>query len=139
MKHQLLVMEQIGASTWEIDYAKTQADGHYVKDNEKWQDYKKRMDYLIPRLAGTLTFITNAIVCAAAIQFYQRRARRSVLLIAISAGVGALVSVVSWMVEASSATFWALIELAAALDLVLWTIGICLLFREFKKYENHEG
>src|SRR6266446_1360656 len=42
MKHQLVVMQHIGASTWEIDYAKKQTDGHYVKDNETWQDYKKR-------------------------------------------------------------------------------------------------
>ena len=42
MKHQLLVMEHIGASKWEIDYAKKQEDGHYAKDNESWEDYKKR-------------------------------------------------------------------------------------------------
>ena len=42
MKHQLLVMEHIGASKWEIDYTKTQMDGHYVKDNETFQDYQQR-------------------------------------------------------------------------------------------------
>jgi len=42
MQHQLRVMEHIGASQREIDYAKTQQDGHYTKDNETWQDYKKR-------------------------------------------------------------------------------------------------
>jgi len=42
MKHQLLVMEHIRASKWEIDYAKQQKDGHYATDNETWQDYKKR-------------------------------------------------------------------------------------------------
>ncbi|MDB6021721.1 MAG: hypothetical protein JWQ04_1578 [Pedosphaera sp.] len=42
MKHQLAVMEHIGASTLEIDHAKKQADGHYVKDNETWQEYKNR-------------------------------------------------------------------------------------------------
>ena len=42
MKHQLTVMERIGATKQEIDYAKTQADGHYVKDNETWHDHKKR-------------------------------------------------------------------------------------------------
>jgi hypothetical protein len=41
MKHQLEVMKHIGATQWEINYAKTQADGHYVKDNETWQDYEK--------------------------------------------------------------------------------------------------
>jgi len=42
MTHQLLVMEHIGANKGEIDYAKKQADGHYAKDNEGWQDYQKR-------------------------------------------------------------------------------------------------
>jgi hypothetical protein len=42
MAHQLLVMERIGASQRELDHARQQADGHYVKDNESWQDYQKR-------------------------------------------------------------------------------------------------
>ena len=42
MKHQLAVMERIGATQWEIDYAKKQADGQYIKDKETWQDYQKR-------------------------------------------------------------------------------------------------
>lgn len=42
VKHQLLVMEHIGASKWEIDHAKTQQDGHYAKDNETWEEYHKK-------------------------------------------------------------------------------------------------
>ncbi len=42
MKHQLSVMEHIGAPKPEIDYTKQQADGHYIKENENWQDYEKR-------------------------------------------------------------------------------------------------
>ena len=42
MKHQLSVMEHVGATRPEIDWAKRQADGHYVKDKEDWQDYQKR-------------------------------------------------------------------------------------------------
>jgi hypothetical protein len=42
MKHQLEVMKRIGATQWEINYAKKQADGHYVKDHESWDDYNKR-------------------------------------------------------------------------------------------------
>ena len=42
MTHQLLVMEHIGASKWEIEYARTQQDGHYAKDHETWEDYKNR-------------------------------------------------------------------------------------------------
>lgn len=42
MKHQLMVMERIGSSQWEINYAKKQADGSYAKEKETWQDYQKR-------------------------------------------------------------------------------------------------
>ena len=42
MTHQLAVMERIGATTWEIDYAKRQTNGDYAKDGETWEDYKKR-------------------------------------------------------------------------------------------------
>ena len=42
MKHQLEVMKRIGATQGEIDYAKQQANGHYVKDHETWEDYNKR-------------------------------------------------------------------------------------------------
>lgn len=42
MKHQLRVMERIGAPKRELDYARQQADGHYAKDNESWQDYTNR-------------------------------------------------------------------------------------------------
>jgi hypothetical protein len=39
MRHQILVMEHIGASEREIEYARTQADGAYVKDKESWGEY----------------------------------------------------------------------------------------------------
>jgi hypothetical protein len=42
MNHQLAVMENIEAPKWEIDHAKKHQDGHYAKDHETWQDYKKR-------------------------------------------------------------------------------------------------
>ena len=41
MKHQLAVMEQIGASQWEIDYALKQADGKYVKNGQTWEEYQQ--------------------------------------------------------------------------------------------------
>jgi hypothetical protein len=45
MKHQLAVMERIGAPKGEIDHAKTQADGRYLKGTnglETWRDYTNR-------------------------------------------------------------------------------------------------
>lgn len=42
MKFQLSVMEHIGASKVEIEHARKQADGHYVKDGETWSEYNER-------------------------------------------------------------------------------------------------
>jgi hypothetical protein len=42
VKFQLSVMEHIGASTGEIEYARKQAGGNYVKDGETWSEYKRR-------------------------------------------------------------------------------------------------
>ncbi|MDB6108447.1 MAG: hypothetical protein JWR69_197 [Pedosphaera sp.] len=42
MQHQLAVMQRIGAPQREIDHAKQEADGQYVKDKETWGDYEKR-------------------------------------------------------------------------------------------------
>ena len=42
MKHQLSVMERIGAAKLAIDHARENADGHYASDKEDWQDYQKR-------------------------------------------------------------------------------------------------
>ncbi len=42
MEHQLGVMRNIGASAWEISYAASQADGHYVTNALNWAEYRKR-------------------------------------------------------------------------------------------------
>jgi hypothetical protein len=42
VRHQLRVMERIGASKAELDHAKKMAGGDYVKDGETWQDYEQR-------------------------------------------------------------------------------------------------
>jgi len=97
------------------------------------------LEHFIPRLVDWLAFVTSAIVFAAAIQFYQQRARRSVLLIAISAGLNAVISIVSWMAETSSNVFWTLIDLGSALTLVLWATGVCLLFRELAQNEKPDA
>ncbi|NJN05469.1 MAG: alpha/beta hydrolase [Rhodobacteraceae bacterium] len=97
------------------------------------------MDDLIPRLAGWLTFLANVIVCVSATQLYLRQNRRSILLIAVSAGLGAALGVVSWMAETPSPSFWRLIELGGILDVALWTVGVCSLFREISTAERSEG
>ncbi len=42
MKHQVAVMEHVGATKAEIDWARKQAEGNYVKDNEGSKDYERR-------------------------------------------------------------------------------------------------
>jgi hypothetical protein len=42
MKHQVAVMNRIGASKLEIDHAKARISGDYVKDSETWEDHRKR-------------------------------------------------------------------------------------------------
>lgn len=42
MRYQLGVMAHIGATKWEIDWAKKQADGHYVNDSDGWNQFNNR-------------------------------------------------------------------------------------------------
>lgn len=40
--HQVSVLKDVGAPPSEVDWARSQADGNYVKENETWKDYEKR-------------------------------------------------------------------------------------------------
>ena len=42
MKHQLAVMERIHSPAAELQHARQNADGNYVKKKDSWQDYQKR-------------------------------------------------------------------------------------------------
>jgi hypothetical protein len=42
MKHQIAVMERIGATKREIDHAKKLSDGQHVRDSNDWEEYRKR-------------------------------------------------------------------------------------------------
>ena len=76
--------------------------------------------------------LANLLVCAFASQLYQRTARRSVLLLAIAAALGAIHSVLPWIRPASSSWgYWYLINLVNIVDAGLWLVGSWLLFREF--------
>jgi hypothetical protein len=84
----------------------------------------------IPQIVNVTMFVTNAIVCSAAVRTYQRRARRSVLLIAISAGLGAVMTAVSSLTEVD---IWRFASIVSIVDLGLWTTGCCLLFQELAR------
>ena len=91
----------------------------------------------IPRLLGFVTFMANAIVGVAAFQFYQRRRLRSILFVAISGGLGAALSVISWMAETTSSTFWTAIDLLYVFDLTFWAVAMCLFFRDLSRNDKH--
>ena len=91
------------------------------------------MDEFAPWFVNFALFLGNAIVCSAAVRSHLRRARRSVLLIAISSGLGAVMTLVSWMCEVEISR---LASLVAIIDVVLWTVGCCLLFRDLAEADD---
>ena len=97
-------------------------------------------DQFIIRLSGWLTIASNLIVLAAAIWFLvRRRTRLSVILIGISAGLGGTRAAVFWIAQSWGKTAWNVLNVAFGCDLVFWTIGVCLLFREIAKYEKPDA
>jgi hypothetical protein len=59
-------------------------------------------------------------------------------MIAVSAGLGAVAGLLSWVSRTPSPIFWNLIGLAYVLDMALWTIGCCLLFKEVQKRDDKD-
>ena len=99
-------------------------------------------DEFASRLSGMLTFLANLIVCVAAVNFYQRRPMRCVLLIAIACGLGALVAALPWMAGErvlASRVFGHLLNLIGTADLMMWAIGSCWLFREYEKQDQQRA
>ena len=97
------------------------------------------LDEFAPRLVGFIIFMANIVVCSAAARFYQKRSLRSVLLIAVSSGLAALVTVLSWAVDEptySSLGFWWLTNLITVADIVMWAIGSCWFFREYERRDS---
>lgn len=79
----------------------------------------------------------NLLVCAVAAQYYFNYRRVSVLLIALSAGLGAAVSGLVW--SGTTIVPVAVVNLIVVVDFTLWAIGICMLLREFAAHEKRGG
>ena len=92
-------------------------------------------DFLV-WLADWLWVIANAVVCLASLRFYRRRAMRSVLLIAVSSGLGAVLSLTYSLSETSSLVFWIVFGLLGIVDAALWTAAMCWLYRELSTYDR---
>lgn len=95
-------------------------------------------DQFLERLAPFLAFLGNAIVCAAAVRINQEVAKRWLALIAWSAGLGAIVAIWPWALQALGSTLsplasWYTATLLGIADLVLWTSGCWLLFRDYRQ------
>jgi hypothetical protein len=87
-------------------------------------------------LVDWLWIIANAVVCLASLRFYRQRAMRSVRLIAVSSGLGAVLSVTYSLSEASSSVFWIVFGLLGIVDAALWTVAMCWLYRELSTYDR---
>lgn len=90
----------------------------------------------IPDFIDTLVsfggFLANALVCALAVNAYRDTRKRCLLLIAVSAGIGAALAVVPWIRQPSpSWAFWGFHTVATICDLGLWVVGAWLLFRDY--------
>jgi len=92
-------------------------------------------DFLI-LLGDWLWVIANAVVCLASLRFYRRRAMRSVMLIAISSGLGAGLSLLYLLAESSPSLLWIAFGLFGIVDVALWTTAMCWLYRELSTYER---
>ncbi len=82
------------------------------------------------QLVGFVSFLTGAIICASASQAYRETRKPSVLLIALAAGLGAVVSVL----PAAAGRGWGLwyFDMAARIvDGAIWVVGCWLLLRDY--------
>jgi hypothetical protein len=84
------------------------------------------------KFVGFVWVFANLLVCAFASQLYQRTSRRSALLLAVAAALGAIHSLLPWIRPTSSSWgYWYLINFMNLVDAGLWLVGSWLLFREF--------
>lgn len=86
----------------------------------------------IDRFVEFAGFLANVLVFGLTVTTYQRTRRRCLLLIGISAGIGAVLVAALWIrPDVPSWTFWGFWTVATITDLALWVIGIGLLVREY--------
>src|SRR6185436_18447732 len=85
------------------------------------------MDHFV-EFAG---FLANMLVLGLTATAYQRTGRRSLLLIAISAGIAAVLVAAPWIrPDVPSLGFWGFWIVATLSNLTLWVIGIRLVVKE---------
>lgn len=78
-------------------------------------------------------FLANLLVLGFAAEAYQSTGKRSLLLIAVSAGLGAALMLLPWIAREArpSWSLWSFHKLATLADLAFWVAGIRLLVRDY--------
>lgn len=86
----------------------------------------------IDRFVEFAGFLANILVLGLTASAYHRTGRRSLLLIAISAGIAAVLVAAPWIrPDVPSWGFWGFWIVATLSDLTLWAIGIRLVVKEY--------
>ena len=86
----------------------------------------------IDRFVEFAGLLANALVLVLTATAYQRTGRRSLLLISISAGIGAALVAAPWIrPDVASWGFWGFWTVATLSDLSLWVIGVRLLIKDY--------
>ena len=94
----------------------------------------------IDRFVEFAMFVANVLVGALATKAYQDTRKRCLLLIAVSAGIGAVLTAAPWIREdRSSWTYWGFYTVATICDLSLWVAGAWLLFRDYATLIAHRS
>ena len=87
---------------------------------------------LVDRFVELSWFAANVLVAVSAAYTYKGTHKRSLLLIAISASIGAFLIAVPWFREdKASWTYWGFYTVARLCDLWLWVVGAWFLFRDY--------
>ncbi len=87
---------------------------------------------LTEKLAGFVWILADLLVCGFAARLYQDTRKRSLLLIAIACGIGAIAALLPWIQFLSTSWgYWYLFNIMHIVGAGLWLVGSWLLFKEY--------
>jgi hypothetical protein len=87
---------------------------------------------MVDRFVEFSYFLANILVFGLALVAYQNSRKRSLLMIAVSSAIAAVLAVAPWIrADEPSWAFWFLHTLATICDLSLYVVGFWLLCRDY--------